>query len=163
MIVCVLSLGSYWLEPKDGRPVLWNSAGVLDQRGLRQRSKVRGHVRVNSRLYQEALGSSGLSGTCWWASPVGEHLGMRTVALERRASRASRPNWYLVSLTEQLVGAVDDGSWDPTASHLLSLSSWKGKQEALLLVGHHGWVRGTLGSAVLTPGGPHGDWSVSRW
>ena len=163
MIVCVLSLGSYWREPKDGRPVIWNSSGVLDQRGLRQRSKVCGHVRINSRLCQEALGSSGLSGTCWQASPVGEHLGMRTVALERRASRASCADWYLVSVTEQLVGTLDDGSWGQPSVHLLSLSSWKTKQEALLLVGRHGWVRGALGSAVLTPGGPNGDWTVSRW
>ena len=52
MIVCVLSLGSYWREPNDGRPVVWNSSGVLDQRGLRPRAKVFGHVRLNSRLYQ---------------------------------------------------------------------------------------------------------------
>ena len=34
MIVCVLSLGSCWREPNDGRPVVWNSSGVLDQRGI---------------------------------------------------------------------------------------------------------------------------------
>ena len=163
MIVCVLSLGSYWREPKDGRPVIWNSSGVLDLRGTRQRAIVRGHVRFNSRLYQEGLGSSGLTGSCWIASPLGEHLGMRTVALERRASRTPCPDWYLVSVTEQLVGTLDDGSWDPPSVHLLSLSSWKTKQEALLLVGRYGWVRGALGSAVLTPGGRDGDWTVSRW
>lgn len=163
MIVCILSLGSYWREPNDGRPVVWNSSGVLDQRGLRQRSKVHGHVRLSSRLYQEALGSSGLSGSCWHVSAFGEHLGMRTVALERRANHTSSPDWYLVSVTEQLVGALDDGSWDPASSHLLSLSSWKTKQEALLLVDRHGWLRGASGSAVLTPGGPDGDWAISRW
>ena len=75
MIVCVLSLGSYWREPNDGRPVVWNSSGVLDQRGLRPRAKVFGHVRLNSRLYQEALGTSGLSGSCWQASPLWGALG----------------------------------------------------------------------------------------
>ena len=163
MIVCVLSVGSYWRVPKDGRPVIWNSSGVADQRELRPRSKVRGHVRFNGRLYQEALGSSGLIGSLWLASPVDEHLGMQTVALERRASRASCADWYLVSLTEEIVGALDCSSCDATSSHLLSLSSWKTKQEALLLVRRHGWVRGTLGSAVLTPDGPHGDWTVNRW
>ena len=143
--------------------MVWNSSGVLDQRGLRQRSTVRGHVRFNSRLYQEVLGSSGGRGSCWQASPFGEHLGMRTIALERRANPTSCVDWYLVSVTEQLVGALDDESWGLISSHLLSLSSWKSKQEALLLVGPHGWVRGTQGSAVLTPGGPNGDWSVSRW
>ena len=163
MIVCILSLGSFWREPKDGRLVIWNSSGVLDQRGLRQRSKIRGHVRFNSRLYQEALGSSGLGGSCWQTSRFGDHLGMRTVALERRVNPVSCPDWYLVAVTEQLVGALDEGSWDPTSSHLLSLSSWKSRQEALLLVRRHGWLRGASGSALLTPGGPNGDWSVSRW
>ena len=163
MIVCVLSLGSYWREPNDGRPVVWNSSGVLDQRGLRQRSKVRGHVRFNSRLYQEAVGSSGLSGSSWHASPLAEHLGMRIMALERRASCHSPAEWYLVSVTDQLVGTLDEGSCDPNKSFVLSLSAWKTKQEALLLIGRHGWLRGTAGSAVLTAGGPNGDWNVSRW
>ena len=163
MIICVLSLGSYWREPKDGRPVIWNSSGVADQSELRQRSKVRGHVRFNSRLYQEAVASSGLNGSCWHASPFAEHVGMRTVALERRASRTSCADWYLVSVTEQLVGTLDEGSWDPNNSRLISLSTWTTKQEALLLAGSHCWLRGTTGSALLTPAGPDGDWSVSRW
>ena len=163
MIVCVLSLGSYWREPKDGRPVVWNSSGVLDQRGLRPRAKVSGHVRLNSRLYQEALGTSGLSGSCWHASPLGEHLGIRMLALQRRAERNSPPDWYLVSVTEQLVGTLDDESWDPKNSVLISFSEWKARQEVLLLVGSHGWLRGRLGSAVLTPGGPDGDWNVKGW
>ena len=50
-----------------------------------------------------------------------------------------------------------------TDSLLVSFSEWKTRQEVLLLVGRHGWLRGRLGSAVLTPGGPAGDWNVSRW
>jgi hypothetical protein len=163
MIVCILSLGSYWREPTDGRPVLWNSSGVLDQRGLRPRSKVFGQVRFNSRLYQEALGTSSLKGTCWDALPLGEHLGIRKLELQRRVRRNSQPNWYLVSVTEQLVGTLDEGSWDPKDSILVSFSEFKTRQEVLLLVGCHGWLRGKLGSAVLTPGGPEGDWKVSGW
>ena len=163
MIVCVLSLGSYWREPKDDRPVIWNSSGVSDQRGLRPRSKVFGHVRFNTRLYQEALGTSGLSGSCWNASPLGEPSGIRKLALQRRVRRNSLPDWYLVSVTEQLVGTLDDASWDPKGSLLVSFSEWKARQEALLLIGCHGWLRGRLGSALLTPGKPDGDWDVKGW
>lgn len=163
MIVCVLSLGSYWREPNDGRPVIWNSSGVLDPRGLRLRSKVCGHVRFNSRLCQEAMETSGLTGSRWHAPPLGEYKGFRTLALQRRAKRNSLPDWYLVSVTQQLVGTLDDGSWDPKDSLLVSFSEWKAKQEVLLLVGRHGWLRGNLGSAVLTPGGPDGDWNVKGW
>jgi hypothetical protein len=163
MIVRVLSLGSYWREPNDGRPVVWNSSGVLDQRGLRPRSKVSGCVRFNSRLYQEAQGTSGLRGSSWHASLLGEHLGIRKLELRRRVRRNSLPDWYLVSVTEQLVGTLDHGSWDPIDSLLVSFSEWKARQEALLLVGRHGWLRGRLGSAVLTPGGPDSDWKVNGW
>ena len=113
--------------------------------------------------YQEALGTSGLRGSCWQASPLAEHLGIRKLDLQRRVRRSSLPDWYLVSVTEQLVGTLDDGSWDPKNSLLVSFSEWKTRQEVLLLVGRHGWLRGRLGSAVLTPGGPAGDWDVSRW
>ncbi len=163
MIVCVLSVGSCWRQPDDGRPVVWNSSGVLDQRGLRPRAKVFGQVRFSSRLYQEALGTSGLNGSCWQASPLAEHLGIRTLDLQRRVRHSSLPDWYLVSVTEQLVGALDDGSWDPTETLLVSFSEWKTRQEVLLLVGRHAWLRGRLGSAVFTPGGPAGNWDISRW
>ena len=136
---------------------------VLDPRGLRPRSKVFGHVRFHSRLYQEALGTSGLSGSCWHAPPLGEDLGIRKLDLQRRAKRNSPPDWYLASVTEQLVGTLDEGSWDPKDSLLVSFSEWKARQEALLLIGRHGWLRGRLGSAVLTPGGPDGDWNVKEW
>ncbi len=88
---------------------------------------------------------------------------MRTVALERRESRTSPADWYLVSVTERLVGSLDEESWDPDQSLLVSFSTWKTNQEALLLARRDCWLRGDSGSAVLTPGAPNGDWSVSRW
>jgi len=163
MIVCVLSVGSCWRQPTDGRPIVWNSSGVLDHRRVSPRAKVFGQVRFNSRLYQEALGTSGLSGSCWQAPPLAEHLGIRKLDLRRRVRCSSHPDWYLVSVTEQLVGTLDDRSWEPNNTFLVSFSEWKTRQEALLLVGRHGWLRGGLGSAVLTPGEPAGDWDVSRW
>ena len=163
MIVCVLSVGSCWRQPTDGRPIVWNSSGVLDHRRVSPRAKVFGQVRFNSRLYQEALGTSGLSGSCWQAPPLAEHLGIRKLDLQRRVRRSSLPDCYLVSVTEQLVGTLDDRSWEPNNTFLVSFSEWKTRQEALLLVGRHGWLRGGLGSAVLTPGEPAGDWDVSRW
>lgn len=163
MIVCVLSVGSCWRQPNDGRPIFWNSSGVLDQRRMSPRAKVFGQVRFNSRLCQEALGTSGLIGSCWQAPPLAEHLGVRKLDLQRRVQRSSHPDWYLVSVTEQLVGTLDDRSWDPNDSLLVSFSEWKATQEVLLLVGRHAWLRGGLGSAVLTPGGPEGNWNVSRW
>ena len=163
MIVCVLSLGSYWSEPRNGRPVVWNSTGVTDQRGLRPRSKVRGQVRFDARLYSEAIGTGGLRGSLWHASPIGEYLGILKLALLRRAPRESRPERYVVAVDERLVGALDEASFDTSAATLVSFSAWKSRQEVLLLAAPHAWLRGSSGSAVLEPGKPSGDWKVCRW
>ena len=109
------------------------------------------------------MGTSGLTGSRWHAPPLGEYQGIRTLALQRRAKRNLPADWYLVSVTEQLVGTLDDRSWDPKDSLLISFSEWKTKQEVLFLIGRHGWLRGKLGSAVLTPSGPDGDWNVKGW
>ncbi len=163
MIVCVLSLGSYWREPNDGRPVIWNSTGVVDQRGLSPRSKVYGQIRMDARLYNQAIGTGGLRGSLWHVSPVNEKLGIRKLALLRQAARGSRPDSYVVAVTEHLVGALDDASWDSSASTVLSFSQWQARQEALFVAAPHAWLRGTSGSAILNPHGPDGDWTVRRW
>ena len=121
--------------------------------------KVFGQVRFNSRLYQEALGTSGLSGSCWQASSLAEHLGIRKLDLQRRVHRSSHPDWYLVSVTEQLVGTLDDGVGNRTTASWFRFRNGRPDRKVLLLVGRHGWLRGGLGSAVLTPGGPAGDWT----
>jgi len=163
MIVCVLSLGSYWSEPRDGRAVVWNSTGVTDQRGLRPRSKVRGQVRIDARLYSEAIGTGGLRGSLWHATPVGEHLGIRKLALLRRAPRGSRPERYVVAVDERLVGTLDETSFDASVATVVSFSAWKARQEVLLLAAPHAWLRGSAGSAVLEPRKPCGDWNLYRW
>ena len=163
MIVCVLSLGSLWREPKNGKPALWNSTGVLEARGIRPRSNIFGQIRISSVLYQEALGTSGLRGSCWLANPLGEYSGTRQLALQRRAPRGSQPDWYLVCVNEQFVGALDESSWDPAASLIVSFSEWKLRQEVLLLLPPHAWLRGTLGSAVLATGANLAEWKVTRW
>ena len=48
---------------------------------------------------------------------LSEHLGIRRLALERRVRRNSTPDWYLVSVTEQLSGLSTTGAGIPeTAS-----------------------------------------------
>ena len=97
--------------------------------------------------------------------PLGEHLGIRTLALQRRARRNSLPDWYLVSGNGTTRGdPLDARSWDPKGSLLVSFFRMEDpKQEVLFLIGRHGWLRGELGSAVLTPGGLGGDWLVKGW
>lgn len=163
MIVCVLSLGSLWQEPKDGKAVVWNTTAVEDLRGLESRATIYGQVRFGTRLLQEALGTARMRGSLWHASGIGEHLGIRKLSLEWRAPRGSHPDWYMVRVTEELVGALDADSWQPDATTVVSFSTWQSRQECLVLARRHAWIRGAGGSAVLTPLSANGDWAVTRW
>lgn len=163
MIVCVLSLGSLWQEPKEENAVVWNSTAVEDMRGLQSGAAAYGQVRFRARLLQEALGTARLRGSLWQAGGIGEHSGIRKLNLERRAPRGSHPDWYAVRVTEELVGALDENSWQPEAITVVSFSTWRTRQECLLLARRHAWIRGAGGSAVLTPLSANGDWVVTRW
>lgn len=163
MIVRVLSVGSCWRDADDRRPFVWNTSGVADLLSTRPRLKVRGQVRFHARLLHEALGTTALRGSTWHASPVSERLGFRGLALERRASQATPTDWWLVSVTDRLFGTLDDASWDADDVHLISLSQWKGAQEALFLARRNAWIRGTAGAAVFTPNATDGDWAVRNW
>lgn len=163
MIVRVLSVGSCWREAQDRRPFVWNTSGVVDLRGASPRLKVRGQVRFNARLIQEAMGTTGLRGSCWNASPVSEHLGFHGLALGLRVNRSAPADWCLVSLTERLSGTLDDASWDPENVQVISFSQWKGSQEALILARRNAWIRGATGTAVFTPNATDGDWAVKGW
>ena len=163
MIVRVLSLGSCWREADDRRPFVWNTSGVPDLRGTCPRSKVRGHVRFKAMLLHEAIGTTGLRGSSWHASPMSERFGFRGLALERRAGRSAPADWWLVSVTDRLSGTLDEASWDPENVQLISLSQWKGAQEALFLARRNAWISGIAGAAVFTPGAEDGDWAVKSW
>lgn len=163
MIVRILSLGSCWREADNRPSFVWNTSGVAERRGICPRSKVRGHVRFNAMLLHEATGTSGLRGSNWHASPVSERLGFQGLALERRAGCSTPADWWLVSITERLSGALDDSSWDPENVQLISLSQWKGFQEALFLTRRNSWIRGSSGAAVFTPNATDGDWAVRNW
>lgn len=164
MIVCVLSLGSLWQEPRDARPVVWNSTAVPDPRaGLRPRSRVYGQIRFNAAALHQAIGTTGIRGTLWHASEMSELAGIRKLALERRATRTAWPDSYVVAVQDTLVGALDEGGWQPETVTLVSFSESQSNQEALFLARPHAWLRGPMGCATFTPGAAHGDWLVTRW
>ena len=163
MIVEILSMGSCWRESSDHRPLVWNTSGVADLRGTSPRSTVRGQVRFHARLLNEAIGTTGLRNSVWHTSAVSERLGFRGLALERRAAHTSATEWFLASVTERLAGTLDDTSFDPENVQLISLSNWRGAQEALILARRTAWLRGSSAAAVFTPNAPDGDWTVRSW
>jgi hypothetical protein len=69
-----------------------------------------------------------------------------------------------VTITENLIGHLDDGAWEPEETQLVSHSEWNGQQELMLLMRPFGWIRGAVGTAVLIVGDSNRcSWSVNPW
>lgn len=162
MIVETISVGSLWLSSNRDPRTAWNTTGVPVNGRLDSRAKPFGLVRFPAREVHRLLASAGFSGARWMASAPSSFNGTRTIHLYRRAAKHAAPNWFLVAITEGLVGKLDEGSWSPDVASLLSFSEYGGKQEALLLVRAFGWIRGTGGFAVLVPTECGSVWEVER-
>jgi hypothetical protein len=85
------------------------------------------------------------------------------VQLIVRVAPSLKPERYLVTVTERLVGTLQGDSWVSAGTELISFSAWKEKQEVMLLMQPFGWLRGAAGSAVLSVDGRTCSWTVQRW
>ena len=54
-------------------------------------------------------------------------------------------------------------SWDASRTALVSFSKRGSQQEIMLLMRPFAWLRGSIGSAVLTVQDGKCNWNVSRW
>ena len=153
MIVQVVSLGSLWLTSRHNPRTVWNTTGVSVNGVLRARALAYGLVRLSAPEAQRLSADRGRGSTAWISSGVSMHNGARTLHLQRPASKSAHPDRYLVAVSTSLVGKLSPDSWDADTTQLLSFSQCAGEQELLLLLPAFGWVRGSVGSAVLTPSG----------
>jgi hypothetical protein len=74
-----------------------------------------------------------------------------TLLLQHLLSPPSIPDYFLFSITSDRTGElrIDRDTWKSDAVTLISLSEADDKQEALLLMPVHSWIRGTLGRFVV--------------
>jgi hypothetical protein len=166
MIVLVHSLGRVWQEkPNDeGSTSVWNTTGINDGVRTRPRSKTFGQVSFTRRARLALSGSRPITPSLWVTSGLNEHGNSRKLQLIVRAPTACAPDRYLVTITETLVGHVDDRAWETEQTQLVSHSEWKGRQELMLLMRPFGWIRGAGGTAVLIVDDKNRcSWSVNPW
>ncbi len=165
MIVFVDSIGSLWQEKvrTSGYTTVWNTTGVDDGKRLRSRAKVFGQLAFGRKARLEVGRFGGIPPSMWLATEVTEHKGIRRVQLIVRVAPSLKPERYLVTVTERLVGTLQGDSWASDGTELISFSAWKEKQEAMLLMQPFGWIRGTAGSAVFSVDGRTWSWTVQRW
>ena len=108
MIVFVYSIGSLWQEKvrTSGYTTVWNTTGVDDGKRLRSRAKVFGQVAFGCKARLEVGRFGGIPPSMWLATGLTEHKGIRRVQLIVRVSPSSKPDRYLVTVTERLVGPL---------------------------------------------------------
>jgi len=165
MVIFVHSLGSLWQEKMlpAGGVRIWNTTGIRDGPRVRSCAKVFGQVKFGARARTELSGSRSITGASWSASGSAGLDHVRKLALLCRAPQGVTPELYLVTVSESLVGQLDQDSFDVSRTALISFSRWRSRQEVMLLMQPFAWLRGSAGSAVLVVNAGNCEWEVTRW
>lgn len=165
MIIFIHSLGSLWQQKtlSAGATKVWNTTGIADGPRIRSCAKVFGQVSFSAKARTELNKLGEITGTRWIASEPAEGNGSRKLKLLCPASGNAFADWYLVTVTEGLVGQFHLDSWDAANAVLLSFSARKPRQEAMFLMRPFAWIHGSIASAVLSPNSRSCGWTVTKW
>lgn len=165
MVVYLHSTGSRWTRkdrPKGGTSI-WVSTGISDGEKVRARSKVFGQVALGRQAVAEINRIGGLRRHAWIASELSLRAGIRQMQLIHPAPEGAKPEWFLVTVTESLVGRIHENEQDPNRTIFIAQSSYKTWQETMLLVQPIGNLLGEDGVAVLMIEDGECRWRVTRW
>jgi hypothetical protein len=155
MIIGLEGFGSIWSVRMrlNAEPVaFYNTTGLLIDGRLRHRSRIFGDVRFNEvggfnwRQIERNIGRVFESG-----KPADAESS--TLLLHHLLNPPSIPECFLFAVTSDRTGVlqVDGDGWKSDAVTLISLSQANDRQEALLLMPAHSWIRGTLGRFFVEP------------
>jgi hypothetical protein len=161
--VYVHSLGSLWQQPSSPgseTPAVWITTGISDAARMRSRAKLFGQVRLSGRSLRGLAERRGITNCIWMATAPADWAGVRKLQLLRRVPGSTAVDRYLVTVTEDLVGILDEQSWDANVTSVLSFSEWRSQQEVMFLMQNFAWLRGSHGIAVLEASGRHCRWRV---
>ena len=147
--------GSIWsvrMKSSSARVAYYNTTGLFIDGRLRHRSRIYGDVRFNeiggfnSKQIERNIGHVFESGNP--AEPK-----QRSLLLHHISSLPAFPDYFLFAVTSDRTGelSIDRDGWKSEAVTLISLSQSNNRQEALLLMPAHSWIRGSLGLFVVEP------------
>jgi len=153
MFVTVEGFGSIWSKrTRPGRIAYYNTTGIPVDGKLRHRSELFGQMRFNeiggfnSKLVErnfgrvfQCTGDLRATGVCL----VFRHL------LECPVD----PDYFLFTVTSDRTGFLPVGwyGWKSDGVLLISFSQFQQRQEAMLLMPAHSWIRGALGWFIAEP------------
>jgi hypothetical protein len=155
MIVAVEGFGSIWSTRKGStreHTAFYNTTGIHVNERPHHRSRVFGQLRFNAvgGFNPDHIESN--IGRVFESHDV-RQPDSRCLLLHHLLSRPQRPDFYLFALASDRTGAlrIDENGWKSDCVVLVSLSSFREQQEALLLMPAHSWIRGGLGRFVAEP------------
>ena len=98
-------------------------------------------------------------------SEMSVHKGIPRIHLQHRTKASNVPEWYLVVVTESLIGQLHECSFGGAGGEttMVSYSVWKERQEAMLLMRPFASLKCEHGSAILIPQTPGCRWRTSEW
>jgi hypothetical protein len=155
MIIGVEGFGSVWtsrLGATPERTAFYNTTGIAVEGRLRHRSRLFGQIRFN------AIGGFNPKDVELNIGRTFESAGFRDrnsscLLLHHVLSWPQPPDYYLFRVTSDCTGEleIDRSGWKSDGVVLISLSQFHERQEAMLLIPIHGWIRGGLGRFAAEP------------
>jgi hypothetical protein len=156
VLVKILSFGCNWWSRFGNGPddrfrytkhaAYYNSTGVRCGRKIRRHWIVPGLIRFNGTGDFDPYcphRSVGQVFSC--TEPIFAYGGNR-VLFERKVKRSEIPDYFLVGMSSERYGRIDfNADWRPERCLAIATSDLREKQEALLLMKLHDWVRSNLG------------------
>ena len=162
MVFAIQGFGSAWerrfgkdfSDPKRfARGAYYNTTAVPVNGKLRYRWRVGGKLRFNSGLgFNPNYPTRSLHRAFECAAPV-QRDGWSQILFERILARDAQPDMYVFAITTERVGYIDAqfACWKAESVQVVSFSEDDRRQELLLLMPAHSWVRGELGTFFVEP------------
>ena len=81
----------------------------------------------------------------------------------KRAGRREEPELHLVTVSDQMVGWLDEQSWSNELAPVGVVVGIALRQELMFLMKPFGYLRGANGVAVLNLSNGTAHWTITRW
>ncbi len=161
MLVTIEGFGTIWSKrvrpdpknPERGRIAYYNTTGVCIDGRKRHRSRIFGQLRFNGSGGFIAKGIERNIGRVFQCSEEMDQHGIAKLIFHHLTDKPKPPDYFLFAVTSDRIGllSVESEAWRSDGVVLLSMSQFKGFQEAILLMPPYSWVRGSLGTFMADP------------
>lgn len=160
VLVAVTDFGSIWRYRLGrgcgklrhvGQAVYHNTTGVVVDGRMRQRPKICGYARFDVAGGFDPHHLLRMTDRVFECAEPAVWMGCNKLQFRRVLGPGEQPDLYLVIARSDLIGQfhVGDQCWRSPDSWILSFSESRDQQEAMLLLGSHGWIETDLGRFVL--------------